>query len=126
MDKSAGTKALIEGYAEAYSKGNKQEVINAFAEDARWHDPVGSPPHVGHQGVSEFWDQTHELADAVELKPTSIYASGNEGAMVFEIRTTIGEQAFAMSAVETFEFDDQGKIKLAKAYWDPADMKPVE
>ena len=118
-------RAAVDAYVDAYRRNDRQAAIDCFRPDAVWHDPVGQPPHVGHEGIGEFWDQTRQLASSIELRPTSVYVCGDEAAMVFDILTTVGDTKLTMQAVETFRVDDDGLITLARAYWDPAEMRPV-
>jgi steroid delta-isomerase len=111
-------KAVIDTYVDAYGRNDKQAVLDLFRPDAVWHDPVGAPPHVGHEGIGAFWDQAHEMAQSIELAPSEIMVCGGEGAMVFEIRVDTGAGKMVMDAVEIFTIDDEGKIVLLKAYWD--------
>jgi uncharacterized protein (TIGR02246 family) len=116
--------AVIDAYVDAYKRNDRQAAIDCFRSDAVWHDPVGQPPHVGHQGIGEFWDQAHAMADSIELVPRDVLVGGNEAAMVFEIHVVIGDGGMVMDAVETFVVDDDGKISEAKAYWDMTRSRP--
>jgi steroid delta-isomerase len=111
-------RAVVDAYVDGYRRNDKQGVLALFRSDAIWYDPVGEPPHVGHDGVAAFWDQGHALADRIELVPSDVIVCGNEAAMVFEIHVTIGEGGMVMDAVEIFEIDDDDKIVTLKAYWD--------
>jgi steroid delta-isomerase len=119
-------RAVVEAYVAAYSRDDKQAAVDLFRPDAVWHDPVGAPPHVGHEGIAAFWDQAHSMADHIELVPQEIYVGGSEAAMVFEIHVSMGDGGMVMDAVETFAVDDNGKISEAKAYWDMTKARPKE
>ena len=60
--------------------------------DAVWHDPVGEPPHVGHEGVGAFWDQARAMAESIELVPSDVIVCANQAAMVFEIHVTLARR----------------------------------
>jgi steroid delta-isomerase len=109
---------VIDRYVDAYRRDDKQAVIDLFAPDAVWHDPVGQDPHLGHEGIAAFWDTAHEMAKSIVLQPTYVAVGGNEGAMAFEIHADTGNGVMVMDAVEIFTIDDNGKIALLKAYWD--------
>jgi len=111
-------KAVAETYVSASNANDKEKVLAQFSADAVWHDPVGQPPHVGRAGVGEFYDQTRALADRVEMKLHDVIVCGTEGAMVLEIRVTMGESVMIMDCIETFEVDDNARISGMKAYWD--------
>ena len=115
---------VVDAYVESYRRNDRQACIDLFAKDAVWHDPVGDPPHLGHEGVGAFWDQSRVLAKSIELVPSDVIVCANQAAMVFEIHVTLatpeGEPAagMIMDAVEVFVIDDDGKISELRAYWD--------
>ena len=104
---------VVDAYVDSYRRNDRAACIDLFHPEAVWHDPVGEPPHVGHDGIAEFWDQAHSLADQIELVPSQVLIGGNEAAMV-------------MDAVEVFEIGQDGKISSAKAYWDMARARPID
>src|SRR4030081_1750001 len=109
-------KAVAEAYVAASNANDKAAVLAQFAPDTVWYDPVGQPPHVGHEGVGAFYDQTRSLADAVEMKLRDVIVCGAEAAMLLEIHVTIGDGGMIMDCVETLEVNDNGKISAMKAY----------
>ena len=115
---------VVDAYVDSYRRNDKQACIDLFAADAVWHDPVGEPPHVGHEGVGAFWDQARALAKSIELVPSDVIICANQAAMVFEIQVTLDtpegepEAMMIMDAVEVFVIDDRGKISELRAYWD--------
>jgi uncharacterized protein (TIGR02246 family) len=112
--------ASVRAYVDAANRNDKDAVLAMFAPDAVWYDPVGQPPHEGRAGVSEFWDQTRKLADRIEMICENVISCGNEAAMTFRIRATIGDTVMEMDGVETFAVNDAGEFVLVKAYWDMA------
>ena len=117
-------RSVVDAYVDTYRRNDKQACIELFAADAVWHDPVGEPPHVGHEGVGAFWDQARALAKSIELVPSDVIVCANQAAMVFEIQVTLDtpegepEAMMIMDAVEVFVLDDNGKISELRAYWD--------
>ncbi|HEX6310702.1 MAG TPA: nuclear transport factor 2 family protein [Acidimicrobiia bacterium] len=117
-------RATVDAYVDAYRRNSREAALATFAPDAVWHDPVGQPPHVGHEGIGAFWDQAHAMADKIVLEPTDIIVCGNEAAMVFTINAHVGDGVMVFDAVETFEVGDDAKIVLLKAYWDMSRARP--
>jgi steroid delta-isomerase len=116
-------RAVVDAYVESYRRNDKDACLELFATDARWHDPVGAPPHVGQAGVSAFWDQARTLADSIVLVPSDVIVCANEAVMVFEIHVTIGagdgsSSTMEIDAVDVFVLDDDGLIVELRAYWD--------
>ena len=121
---SDDVRCVVDAYVDSYRRNDKQACIELFAADAIWHDPVGEPPHVGHEGVGAFWDQARVLAESIELVPSDVIVCANQAAMVFEIHVTLAvpegqpPAGMIMDAVEVFVIDDDGKIAELRAYWD--------
>jgi steroid delta-isomerase len=115
---------VVDAYVDSYRRNDKQACIDLFATDAVWHDPVGEPPHVGHEGVGAFWDQARTMAESIELVPSDVIVCANQAAMVFEIHVNLPAPegspptTMIMDAVEVFVLDDGGKISQLRAYWD--------
>jgi uncharacterized protein (TIGR02246 family) len=118
-------RSVVERYIEASNANDREAVLGLFTADAIWYDPVGQPPHVGRDGIAEFFDQTRALADRIEMQPNDIIVCGDEAAMIFEIHATIGESTMIMDGVETFEVGGDGLITGMKAYWDMSRARPA-
>jgi steroid delta-isomerase len=117
-------RAVAEAYIAASNANDKDAVLALFAPDAVWFDPVGQPPHVGHAGVGEFYDQARALADRIEMKLNDVIVCGTEAAMVLEIHAFMGDGGMVMDCVETLAVDDNGKISGMKAFWDMSRARP--
>ncbi len=109
--------AIARAYVDAYKRNDRDAVVALFAPDATFEDPVGQPPHNGHEGIAAFWDQTHALA-SIELVQRDVIVCGNEMVMIFEVHATVGDSTMILDAVDVFVIGDDGKIASLKAYWD--------
>ena len=118
-------KAVAEAYVAASNANDKPAVLAQFTADAVWYDPVGQPPHVGHEGIGAFYDQTRQLADKVEMKLRDVIVAGPEAAMILEIHVTMGDGGMVMDCVETLQVNDDGKIAGMKAYWDMSRARTI-
>ncbi len=56
-------RAVVENYVKLGNSNDKDATIALFRPDAIWFDPVGAPPHVGHEGIGAFWDQSRSMAE---------------------------------------------------------------
>jgi steroid delta-isomerase len=118
-------RAAVDAYVDAYRQDSREALLATFASDAVWHDPVGAPPHEGHEGIGAFWDTVHTMADKIVLDPKDVVVCGPEAAMVFTINAETGDTTMIFDAVEIFLVDDDGKITLLKAYWDMSRARPA-
>jgi steroid delta-isomerase len=111
-------RTIVERYVDASNRNDRAAVLDLFAPDAVWHDPVGAPAHVGHAGIGEFFDQARTLADRIEMVTNELIVCANEAALLMEVHATIGESTMVMDVVEVFVINDDQRIESAKAYWD--------
>ena len=115
-------RAVVDAYVDTYRRNDRQACLDLFAPDAVWHDPVGAPPHVGHEGIGAFWDQARSMSESIVLVPNNIIVCADQAAMVFEIHVTLGgpdaPSTMVMDAVEVFFVNDEGLIAELRAYWD--------
>ena len=118
-------RSVVDAYVDTYRRNDKQACLDLFAPDAVWHDPVGEPPHVGHEGIAAFWDQARTLAESIVLEPKDVIVCANQAAMVFEIHANLaGGSGMVIEAVEIFVLDDDARISQLSAYWDMSRARP--
>ncbi|MGH9024542.1 MAG: nuclear transport factor 2 family protein [Acidimicrobiia bacterium] len=117
-------RATVDAYVDGYTRADREAVISLFAPDAELHDPVGTPVHVGADGIRNFWDQVRSLTETIKLVPQEIVVCGNEAVMIVAIAAGTEGAGVRMNAVDVFEFDDAAKITRLKAYWDMEQGQP--
>lgn len=127
--KAEVVRGVLESYARAWATNDKALLLSVFAEDCEWADPVGTPPFKGHAGVSKFWDFAHR--DATRLMTPVVHrivACANEGILQFtmEVRIPQLNQGLDLMIIDRFVINEQGRIQLAQAYWDPGSISVPE
>src|SRR3954447_4725899 len=116
-------RSTIERYWAAFTAGDRAAYLALFADDATVEDPVGTPVHHGHEAIGGFWDQSHGMADSIELRSAGIpNVNGREAAFAMEIRPTIGGATYSMQAIDVMSFTDDGRIQTMRAFWQPETM----
>ena len=122
-------KQAMENYIKAWATNDKDLFLSLFADDATWEDPVGTPPFIGKEGVTKFWDFAHQ-GEERSLNPeiTQMIACGNEGILRFTMKVRLPEknQGLDLHAVDHFVLNDQGKVQQARAFWDEHCLKAPE
>jgi steroid delta-isomerase len=111
----------INTYVEAWTTNNKELLLSIFAKDASWSDPVGTPPFVGHEGISAFWEFARkDKGRQLSPKVNRMAACGNEGVLDFimQVRIPALNQGLNIHCIDRFVLNDEGKIQIAQAYWD--------
>ena len=111
----------------AVAKGDLQEWLTVYAEDAVLEDPVGpsmfdpeGKGHHGHEGISAFWKLAIEPIETFEFTITDSFANGNTCANVGRIRTSFADGSHTTTdLVMVYVVNDDGRVASMKAYWEP-------
>jgi steroid Delta-isomerase len=119
--------ATLDAYLAAFAANDRDAYVGVFAEDGWLEDPVGAPRHVGHEGIGRFWDESHQLADALDLVPLGFrVVVGDEAVVTLQARPVIDGQRHALDIVDHMTFGDDGRITSLRAFFDVEAMRPVE
>jgi steroid delta-isomerase len=96
---------------------------NTFAEDGTTFDPVGSPGITGREGLREFFASICKNFKTVGLTEDSIFVAGNGAAVKWTGRGTSNSgKEVRFEGVDVIEVNEDGKIQMIHAYWNPAEM----
>jgi steroid delta-isomerase len=119
-------RAALEAYVEAWRTEDRKAMLDLWAEECLWEDPVGSDPMTGRTAVAEFWDKTH--SSPMQLRPETdrVIVCGNEAMLHFTMKVR-GPDGGGMDLFvsEHFVFDDDCRIVNARAFWDEACKTPA-
>jgi steroid delta-isomerase len=121
------TRRALEAYVEAWRTGDREALLDVFAADATWEDPAGTPPYRGHERIGGFWDQSHQGGATLTPQVQRIVVCGREGVLLFRmVVRSPGGGGMGIDVCDVMEVNDEGKIQVAKAYWDPRCVVPLE
>ncbi len=120
-------RTVIASYVERFSANDRAGWLGLFADDASVEDPVGSEVQHGIVGIGEFWDFVHTLSPSMELRLIGpVKVAGHEAAFGQQAITDLGGEKFAVEVIDVMTFNDAGKITSMRAFWDMADMHPLD
>ncbi len=119
--------ATIDRYVAAFSQGDKDGYLGLFAPDAILEDPVGSDVCHGPVEIAGFWDGVRALTPTIvlEVVGTPRVAAG-EAAFALRALPELGDTKMVVDIIDVMSFDDDGKITSLRAYWDMAEMRPLD
>jgi steroid delta-isomerase len=113
--------AAVQGYVDAFDKGDPEAVVALFAEDATVEDPVGTPLKVGHAAIREFY--TASMATGAKLRLDGPIRLATEyAAFAFQVQLTMDGKDLTVDVIDTFKFNADGKVTEMRAYFGPSNM----
>jgi steroid delta-isomerase len=111
----------------AVAKGDLDEWLTVYAEDAVLEDPVGpsmfdpeGKGHHGHEGISAFWKLAIEPIETFEFTINDSFANGNTCANIGRIKTSFADGSHTTTdLIMVYVVRDDGRVASMKAYWEP-------
>lgn len=120
------TRAAVEAYVKAWASGDRAALLEVFAEDATWEDPVGTPPYRGREAIGAFWDSAHAGGATLTPEVKRIVVCGSEAILLFRmvVRAPNGG-GMGLDICDHMQVDEAGRILRARAFWDAQCMVPL-
>lgn len=115
--------SAVRRYLELVASGTADDIADLYAEDATVQDPVGGETHIGRHAIHGFYKNIEGAPKETEL--LSLRVAGHEAAFMFAITVGAGEHRIRIEPIDVMVFNAEGKVSSMKAYWSPADVKPV-
>lgn len=113
--------AAVHEYVAAFDAGAPERVAALFAEDATVEDPVGTEPKVGQAAILEFYTASMQTGAKLKLEgPVRI--CGPYAAFAFSVLLNLGGKDMHVDVIDTFKFNDDGKVVEMRAYFGPTNM----
>ncbi len=111
----------------AVCRGDLEEWLSVYAEDAVIEDPVGpsmfdpdGTGHHGHEAIRAFWAQAISPIASFHFLITDSHANGNSCANIGTITTTFHDGGVVdTDLVMVYTVADDGRVASMKAYWEP-------
>jgi steroid delta-isomerase len=108
--------AAVHAYVRALNAGDLDAIVALYAEDATVEDPVASPLKRGRAAIRDFYAASTALRLEVALEG-EIRVAGRECAFAFSVSFTHEGQPTTIRPIDTFEFDEAGRILRMRAYF---------
>lgn len=113
--------AAVQAYVAAFDAGDPAMAAAIFADDAVIEDPIGSAPKAGMAAILEFY--TASMATGAKLHLAGpIRVAAAHAAFAMQVRLSWDGKDMAIDVIDTFAFDDAGKVREMKAYFGPGNM----
>lgn len=113
--------AAVHAYVAAFAAGDAEQAAAIFAEDAVVEDPIGSPPRIGKAAIRQFYIESMATGAKLHLSGP-IRVAAVHVAFAMQVRLDWEGRKTAIDVIDTFAFDEHGKIKEMKAYFGPGNI----
>ena len=121
MTEAEKTRKLVTDYIGMMCASDVEAIMALFAANATAEDPVGGDIQNGRDAIQAFYAKNAPLLQ-VELSGP-ICVAGNAVAFPILAELNMGNNKSYLNPVDTFEFDNDGKISRMRAFWNPAEMR---
>jgi steroid delta-isomerase len=115
--------AAVHAYVDGFARGDADAIAELFAEDATVEDPVGTPIKTGKAEIHEFYRFSMATGAKLELLGDPRCA-GDSVAFPFAVKLAHEGAAMVIEVIDTFRFDDAGKVVEMRAFWGSGNVKP--
>ena len=113
--------SAVTEYFRTLSVRDKKAWTKLFDKEAVLHEPVGTTPAEGIEGLEQVWLVFTGPFAKLTFASDEVFYSGSGAAARWTARaTSIENRHTDFSGITVFEVDDQGRIQTVMSYWDPA------
>jgi steroid delta-isomerase len=123
MSNPASLQAVVHAYMAALNAGDLNAIVALYADDASVEDPVGSVPKVGMEAIRAFYARSTAIPLQVALDG-EVRVVGNECAFAFSVSFVNRGRHTTIRPIDTFRFDEAGRIVQMRAYFGPDNIHP--
>lgn len=119
-------RALLERYCRAMSERRREDWLDCFADDAVQEDPVGAPANVGRDALGRFFD-ANEIPVTLAVTDDPLVL-GSEVLAFFAVVADMEGRLMTIPRIidHIVLTDDGSRIRSLRAFFDYAEMVPVE
>jgi len=118
---SPSTEQTVIEYFAAIRAMDVERCVAVFSPNAEQHDPVGTPPNIGHDAIRAFFTQIFSGFQHVGLTENTVFVNGTSAAVKWTgqglARTG---KSVVFEGIDVLDCDEAGKIVTVRAFWDPA------
>lgn len=128
----------VQAYFDLFNAQEAKGIADLYADDATVTDPVGTPAKEGKEAILAFYTMAVKNGARLSQKgPTRI--AGNAAAFAFTVSVgamtdvdadvavavELPKGGMTIDVIDTFYFNEDGKVTEMKAYWGPGNITQV-
>lgn len=119
-------RAVVDTYVRAFATKDRALYVSLFADGGTVEDPAGSTTVTGRDALGAFFDNATSAGRlALRGAADGVRVAGNHVAFSFTLHLDTGGQALVLPVIDTFDLDPDGRIRAMRAYWSPAEFRPL-
>ena len=119
-------RAVVDTYVRAFATKDRALYVSLFADGGTVEDPVGSTPVTGRDALGAFFDHATSVGRLeLQVAADGVRVAGNHVAFSFTLHVDTGAQVLVLPVIDTFDLDPDGRIRAMRAYWSPAEFRPL-
>jgi ketosteroid isomerase-like protein len=113
--------AAIASYFQTITSRDKGAWIALFATSAVVHEPAGTIPGEGREGLEQVWQVFTGPFSRFEIRSDEVFYAASGAATRWTATAAIaGGRSTRFHGITVFELDSDGRIQTVMSYWDPA------
>ena len=115
-------RGVFEDYCRLFSTGQTDAIAALYAEDAVVRDPVTSPPVVGRDAISAWYQSAFDAMESDMLMELDggVRIAGHLAAAAMIVRYTNNGVPFRVETLDVMQFNAEGLITAMDAYFGPS------
>lgn len=109
----------LDAYGEAWESRDADAAAKIFSEDATYQVTPYEDPHVGQDGVHNYWAGVTENQRNVQFDHEPISVSGNTGVAHWSANFDVAPDGphIELNGIFVLEFDTDGKCRRLREWW---------
>ena len=115
----SGLSNWLDAYGAAWETRDADAAAKIFSEDATYQVTPYEEPHVGQEGVRNYWAGVTENQRNVQFEHEAISVTGNTGiahwSAMFEVAPD--GTAIELNGIFVLEFDEHGNCRSLREWW---------
>lgn len=109
----------LEAYGEAWESRDADAAAEIFSDDATYRVTPYEEPHIGKDGVRNYWAGVTENQRNIQFEHRAISVTGNTGVAhwlaAFEVEPD--GTKIELDGIFVLEFDEDGKCRQLREWW---------